>query len=85
MAETKQFNKPLHQSKRMRQNPDQQFEGSEDYDHVVDRRTGLRWYKEQQETCRILRLRRPHHGRTPQGKIGIHGGPFIQSLMKGSE
>ena len=68
----------------MHQNP-HQFERSEDYDYVVDRKTGLRWYKEQQETCRILRLRRPHHGRTPHGKVGIHGGGIPQSVMEGSE
>ena len=32
----------------MRQNPNQQFEGSEDYDCVVDRETAWKWYKEQQ-------------------------------------
>ena len=37
------------------------------------------------ETCRILRLGRPHHGRIPHGKIGIHGGGILQSLTKGSE
>ena len=31
-----------------RQNPNQQFKGSEEYDHVVDRKTGWRWYEEQQ-------------------------------------
>ena len=30
MAETKQLYKPIHPSKQMRQNPNQQFEGSED-------------------------------------------------------
>ena len=48
MAETKQFYKPIHPSKQMRQNPDEQFEGSEDYDYVIDLKTGWRWYKEQQ-------------------------------------
>ena len=47
MAETKQFYEPIHPSKQMRQNPDQQFEGSEDYGYVIDRKTGWRWYKEQ--------------------------------------
>ena len=37
------------------------------------------------ETCRILRLRRPHHGRIPQCKIGNHGGGILRSLTKGSE
>ena len=40
MGETKQLYKPIHPSKQMRQNPNQQFEGSEDYDYVVDRKTG---------------------------------------------
>ena len=48
MAETKQFYEPLHPSKQMRQNPNQQFEGSEDYDYVVDRKTVWKWYTEQQ-------------------------------------
>ena len=48
LAETKQLYKPIHPSKQMRQNPNQQFEGSEDYDYVVDRNTGWKWYKDQQ-------------------------------------
>ena len=40
--------------------------------------------KSSRETCRMLRLRRPHHGRIPHGKIGIHGGGILQSLTKGS-
>ena len=40
---------PIHASKQGRQNPNQQFQGSEEYDCVVDRKTGWRWYKEQQE------------------------------------
>ena len=41
--------------------------------------------KDSRETCRIFRLRRPHHGRIPHGNIGIHGGGILQSLTKGSE
>ena len=41
--------------------------------------------KSSRETCRILRLRRPHHGRVPHGKIEIHGGGILQSLTEGSE
>ena len=41
--------------------------------------------KSSRETCRILHLRRPHHGRIPHGKIGIHRGGIHQSLTKGSE
>ena len=48
MAETKQLYKPINPSKQMRQNPNQQFERSEDYDYVADRRTGWKWQKEQQ-------------------------------------
>ena len=48
MTEKKQFYETLHPSKQMRQNPNQKFEGSEDYDNVVDRKTGWKWYKEQQ-------------------------------------
>ena len=39
MAETKQLYTPIHPSKQRRQNPNQQFEGSEDSDYVVDRKT----------------------------------------------
>ena len=48
LAETKQLYKPIHPSKQMRQNPNQQFEGSKDYDYVVYRITGWKWFKEQQ-------------------------------------
>ena len=48
MAETKQLYTPIHPSKQMRQNPNQHLEGCEDYDCVVDRKTGWTWYKEQQ-------------------------------------
>ena len=41
--------------------------------------------KSSRETCRILRLRRPHHGRIPHCKIGIHGGGILQNLTKSSE
>ena len=37
------------------------------------------------ETCRILRFRRPHHGRILHGKIGIYGCGSLQNLTKGSE
>ena len=40
MAETKQFYKPIHPSKQRRQNQTQHFEGSEEYDYVVDPKTG---------------------------------------------
>ena len=41
--------------------------------------------KSSSETCRILRLRRPHHGRISHGKIGIHGGGILQSRLTESE
>ena len=41
--------------------------------------------KSSRETCRILRLRRPHHGRILHGKIGIPGGGILQNLTKSSE
>ena len=40
MAETKQLYTPIHPGKQRRQDPNQQFEGSEENDDVVDRRTG---------------------------------------------
>ena len=46
-AETKQLYKPIHPSKQLRQNPNQQCEWSEVYD-FVDRKTGWKLYKEQQ-------------------------------------
>ena len=48
LAETKQLYRQIHPSIQMRQNPTQQFEGSEDFDYVVDRQTVWTWYKEQQ-------------------------------------
>ena len=48
MAETKQFYKPIHPIKQRRQNQTQHFEGSEEYDNVVDPKTGWKCYKEQQ-------------------------------------
>ena len=41
--------------------------------------------KSSRETCRILRLLRPHHDRLPHAKTGIHGGDHLQRLMKGSD
>ena len=35
--------------------------------------------KSSRETCRMLRLRRPHRGRILHGKIGIHGGDILQN------
>ena len=49
MAETKQLCAPIFPSKQRRQNPNQQFEGSEDYDYVVDRKTRWKCYKEWQK------------------------------------
>ena len=48
MAAKGQLYIPIHPSKQRRQNPNQQFEGSEEFDYVVDRTTGWKWYKEQQ-------------------------------------
>ena len=41
--------------------------------------------KSSRETCRILRLRRPHHGRIPHSKFGVHGGGILQSLTTGRQ
>ena len=41
--------------------------------------------KSSRETCRILRLRRLHHGRIPHGIIGIPGGGILQNLTMSSE
>ena len=40
MAAKGQLFTPIHTSKQRRQNPNQQFQGSEEYDYVVDRKTG---------------------------------------------
>ena len=45
VTETKQLFSPIHPSKQRRQNPNQQFQGSEEYDYVVDRKTGWRWFQ----------------------------------------
>ena len=50
MAETGQLYTPIHPSKQRRQNPNQQFVGREEYDYVVDRRTGWKWFQEQPPT-----------------------------------
>ena len=39
----------------------------------------------QREAGKLRRRRRPHYGRIPHGKFGIHGGGILQSLRKGSE
>ena len=48
MAAKGQLFTPIHARKQRRQNPNQQFQGSEEHDCVVQRKTGSRWYKEQQ-------------------------------------
>ena len=48
MAVKGQLFTPIQAGIKRRQNPNQQFEGSEEYDHVVDRKRGWRWYKEQE-------------------------------------
>ena len=45
MAEKGQIFSPIHPRRR---NPNEQFEGCEEYDYVVDRKTGWRWYKVKQ-------------------------------------
>ena len=77
MAETKQLCKPIHPSKQMHQNPNQQFERSEDYDYVVDRKTRWKWYKEQQGNL-------PH----TSSSSSLTMAEFLMAkfeLMKGSE
>ena len=73
----------LHPSKQMRQNPNQQFEVKIMITLLIGKQDGT-GAKCSRETCRILRLRRPHLGRIPHSKIGIHGGGILQSLTKGS-
>ena len=85
MAETKQLYKPIHPSKQMRQNPNQQFEEVKIMTTLLIGKQDGNGFKSNRETCRILRLRRPHHGRIPHGKIGINGGGILQNLTKSSE
>ena len=67
----------------MRQNPNQQFEVKIMITLLIGKQDG-NGIKSSRETCRILRPRRPHLGRIPHGKIGIHGGGILQSLTKGN-
>ena len=85
MAETTQLCKPIHPIKQMRQNPNQQFEGSEDYDYVVDPKTGWKWYKEQQENLPHTSSSSSSPWQNSSWQNGIHGGGILQSLTKGSE
>ena len=68
VAETKLLYRRIHPSKQMRQNPNQQFEGSEDYDCAVDWKQDGNGAKSSRETCRVLRLRRLDRGRIPHAK-----------------
>ena len=67
----------------MRQNPNQQFEVKIMITLFIGKQDG-NGTKSSRETCRILRLRRPHLGRIPHGKIGTHGGGILLCLTKGS-
>ena len=46
---TGQLYTPIHLCKRRRQNPNQHLEGREEYDYVVNRKTGWKWYEVKQE------------------------------------
>ena len=46
LARTQQSYRPIHRSQQVRQRKEQQFEGGEDFDNVVDPKTGWRSYKE---------------------------------------
>ena len=48
MAVRGQLFTPIRAGILRRQNPNQQFKGPEEHDHVVDRKRGWRWCKEQQ-------------------------------------
>ena len=46
LAKTQQNWRPSHRSQQVRQRKEQQFEGGEDFDYVLDPETGWRFYKE---------------------------------------
>ena len=46
LARTQQEYRPIRRNQQVRQRKEQQFEGGEDFDYVVDPKTGWRFYKE---------------------------------------
>ena len=46
LGETQQSLRPIRPEHQQRQRQDQQFEGGENFDHCVDRKTGWRYYRE---------------------------------------
>ena len=46
LAETQQSRRPIRPEHQQRQRQNQQFEGGENFDYYVDRKTGWRYYRE---------------------------------------
>ena len=46
LAETQKYLRPIRPEHQQRQRQDQQFEGGENFDYYVDRKTGWRYYRE---------------------------------------
>ena len=80
MAAKGQLYTPIHPSKQRRQNLNQQFEGSEEYDYVVDRKTGWKWYKEQQRDLPHTSSSSSTSWQIPLGN-GIHVGGILHTMM----
>ena len=84
-AETKHLYRPIHLSKQMRQTPNSNLKEVKTTIRLLIGKQDGNCAKSSRETCRILRLRRPHHVRIPYCNIGIHGCGILRSLTKGSE
>ena len=64
LARTQQSNRPIHRSQQYRQGKEQQFEGGEDFDYVVDTKTGWRFYKESRRNLPTASSSSSHWDRT---------------------
>ena len=73
LVETQQSLRPIRPEHQQRQRQDQQFEGGENFDYYVDRKTQWRYYRE----TRLKRLHlQLHSGKLHNGKrVGAHGSP----------
>ena len=80
MVAKEQLFTPIHASKQKSQNPNQQFQGSEDLTMLLINRQDGGGIRSSRETCRILRLRFLHRGKIPLGN-GSHGGGIPRNMM----
>ena len=76
LAEARQSPIPVRPESQQRQRQDQQFEGEENFDYHVDRKTGWRCYREPRETRRQHLNLQHRSGKTHNGRrFGSHGSP----------